>query len=134
MPAFFNAPAVCMSASEELSHRAAVGSIADVMFSSIIHPLAPLLKERITIAAEASLRSITASVAVSSNLQLVRRYVVLDHLLLNQSMASRARTAPFSGTHLIGPDPNWFYEIMKLRATGASWWSFSQLQESNSTW
>ena len=91
------------------------------MFSSIIHPLAPederapLLKERITIAAEASMRSITASVAVASNLQLVRRDVVLDHLLLKLT-ASRARTAPFSGTHLMGPDPNRFYEeIMKLR-------------------
>ena len=123
MPASFNVPAACVSASEELSRRAAVyGSIADVMFSSIIHSLAPederapLLKERITIAAEASMRSITASVAVASNMQLVRRDVVLDHLLLNQSSASRARTAPFSGTHLMGPDPNQFYEeIMKLR-------------------
>ena len=123
IPASFNVPAACVSASEELSCRAAVyGSIADVMFSSIIHSLAPederapLLKERITIAAEASMRSITASVAVASNLQLVRRDVVLDHLLLNQSTASRARTAPFSGTHLMGPDPNRFYgEIMKLR-------------------
>ena len=123
MPASFNVPAACVSASEELSRRAAVyGSIADVMFSSIIHSLAPedkrapLLKERITIAAEASMRSITASVAVASNMQLVRRDVVLDHLLLNQSSASRARTAPFSGTHLMGPDPNRFYEeIMKLR-------------------
>ena len=62
------------------------------------------------------MRSITASVAVASNMQLVRRDVVLDHLLLNQSSASRARTAPFSGTHLMGPDPNRFYkEIMKLR-------------------
>ena len=123
MSASFNVPAACVSASEELSRRAAVyGSIADVMFSSIIHSLAPeddrapLLKERITIAAEASMRSITASVAVASNMQLVRRDVVLDHLLLNQSSASRARTAPFSGTHLMGPDPNRFYEeIMKLR-------------------
>ena len=123
MPASFNVPAACVSASEQLSRRAAVyGSIADVMFSSIIHSLAPederapLLKERITIAAEASMRSITASVAVASNMQLVRRDVVLDHLLLNQSSASRARTAPFSGTHLMGPDPNRFYEeIMKLR-------------------
>ena len=123
MPASFNVPAACVSASEELSRRAAVyGSIADVMFSSIIHSLAPederapLLKERITIAAEASMRSIKASVAVASNMQLVRRDVVLDHLLLNQSSASRARTAPFSGTHLMGPDPNRFYEeIMKLR-------------------
>ena len=123
MPVSFNVPAACVSASEELSRRAAVyGSIADVMFSSIIHSLAPederapLLKERITIAAEASMRSITASVAVASNMQLVRRDVVLDHLLLNQSSASRARTAPFSGTHLMGPDPNRFYEeIMKLR-------------------
>ena len=123
MPASFNVPAACVRASEELSRRAAVyGSIADVMFSSIIHSLAPederapLLKERITIAAEASMRSITASVAVASNIQLVRRDVVLDHLLLNQSSASRARTAPFSGTHLMGPDPNRFYEeIMKLR-------------------
>ena len=95
---------------------------ADVMFSSIIHSLAPederapLLKERITIAAENSMRSITASVVVASNLQLVRWDVVLDHLLLNQSTASRARTAPFSGTYLMGPDTNRFYEeIMKLR-------------------
>ena len=72
--------------------------------------------ERITIAAKASVRSITASVAVAPNLQLVCRDVVLDHLLLNQLTASRARTAQFSGTHLMGPDPNRLYEeIMKLR-------------------
>ena len=92
------------------------------MFSSIMHSLspederAPLLKEGITIAAEASMRSITASVAVAPNLQLVRQDVVLDHLLLNQLTASWARTAPFSGTHLMWADPNRFYEeIMKLR-------------------
>ena len=97
------------------------------------HPLAgtwgwenTLLKEGVTIAAKASMRSITASVAVASNLQLVCRDVVLDHLLLNQSTASWARTAPFAVTHLMGPDPNQFTEVIptgiNLRLEGKFSW------------
>ena len=92
------------------------------MFSSIVHSLAPenerapLLTEHIAIAAEASMRAITASVAVASYLQLVHRDVILDHLLLQQPTVSRARTAPFMGTHLMGLEPNDIYqEIMHLR-------------------
>ena len=92
------------------------------MFSSIVHSLAPederapLLTEHIAIAAEASMRAITASVAVASNLQLVHRDVILDYLLLQQPTVSRARTAPFMGTHLMGLEPNDIYqEIMHLR-------------------
>ena len=92
------------------------------MFSSIVHSLAPederapLLTEHIAIAAEASMRAITASVAVASNLQLVHRDVILDFLLLQQPTVSRARTAPFMGTHLMVLEPNDIYqEIMHLR-------------------
>ena len=123
MPSSFNFPSACMSASEELAHRSAMyGSIADVMFSSIIHTLAPedecapLLQERITIAAEASMRAITAAAEVVANLQLVCRDVVLDHLQSTQQNATRACTAPFMGNHLMGPAPKEFHtELQKLR-------------------
>ena len=92
------------------------------MFSSIVHSLepederAPLFTEHIAIAAEASMRAITASVAVASNLQLVHRDVILDYLLFQQPTVSRARTAPFMGTHLMGLEPNDIHqEIMHLR-------------------
>ena len=123
MPSSFNVPSACLSASEELARRSAIyGSIADVMFSSIIHSLAPederasLLQERITIAAEASMRAITAAAGVVANLQFVRRDVVLDHLQLTQQNATRARTAPFMGNHLMGPAPKEFHaELQKLK-------------------
>ena len=61
-------PAGCLNASQELTRWAAnYGTIADVMFSSIVHSLAPedervpLLTEHIAIAAEASMRAITGS-------------------------------------------------------------------------
>ena len=42
--------------------------------------------------------------------------VILDYLLLQQPTVSRARTAPFMGTHLMGLEPNDIYqEIMHLR-------------------
>ena len=77
--------------SEELLRWAAIyGSIVDVIFLSIVPSLAPeedlatLLKQRITRVAEASIISwITASVAVASTLQLVRRDMVLDHFSTN---------------------------------------------------
>ena len=94
----------------------------ELMFSSIVHSLAPederapLLTEHIAIAAEASMRAITASVAVASNLQLVHRDVILDYLLLQQPTVSRARMAPFMGTHLMVLGSNDIYqEIMHLR-------------------
>ena len=92
------------------------------MFSSIVHSLEPederdpLFTEHIAIAAEASMRAITALVAVASNLQLVHRDVILDYLLFQQPTVSRARTAPFMGTHLMGLEPNDIHqEIMHLR-------------------
>ena len=78
------------------------------MFYSIEHSLAPenerapLLTDHIAIAAEASLRAITASVAVAANIQLVQRDMVLDHLLFQQLMVPWVHTAPFMGIHLRG--------------------------------
>ena len=123
MPATFSVPAGCLKASQELTGWAAnYGTMADVMFSSLVHALAPederapLLTEHIAIAAGASMQAITASVAVASNLKLVHRDVILDYLLLQQPTVSRARMAPFMGTHLMGLEPNEFYqEIMHLR-------------------
>ena len=104
-----NSPSGCLTASEELARRATnYGTIADVMFYSTMHPLAPenerapLLTKHITIAAEASLRAITASVAVAANIQLVQRDVVLDHLLFQQLMVPWVHTAPFMGIQLHG--------------------------------
>ena len=92
------------------------------MFSSIIHILAPeddcadLLKEKVKIAAEGSLWSITASVAIVSNLPLVHPDVIVGHPLLTQLTVCRARTVPFIGDHLMCPDTKVFHpEILHLR-------------------
>ena len=75
----------------ELAHGAAVyGRNVDAMFSLIIHNLIiedqrnELLAEQIQKAGEALMRGITAA----SNLHLVCRDVVLDHLLLTPSTLS----------------------------------------------
>ena len=92
----FTGPSACLNSSEELDWRTAIyGSLADIIFSLIIHCLAPedehadLLIEEIKITAQASMPSITAFIGLASNLQLVRWHVVLDHLLLMQPMVTR---------------------------------------------
>ena len=76
-----------------------------------VHILAPeddcadLLKEKVKIAAEGSLWSITASVAVASNLPLVHPDVIVGHPLLTQLTVCRARTVPFIGDHLMVQTP-----------------------------
>ena len=116
MTAAFSVPAACLNASKELAKRATkYSAIANVMFSSIVHSLAPegertpLMKERIVIASKASMTAITASIAVASNLQLIHRNVVLDHLLLNRFTVSWAHTAPFMGTP-VGATAQWFLQ------------------------
>ena len=66
--------------------------------------------------AQASRRSVTASVAAAANLQLVRRDAVLSGMKLREDYISRARLAPFTGVNVIGPNPRDFTkELMTMR-------------------
>ena len=142
MPASFNVPAACVSASEELSHRAAVyGSVADVMFSSIIHSLAPederapLLREdhhssRSLHEVHNSLCGCCVQLAVGtpgccfgpSGAEPVDGFPSQDSTIFRDTSDGSRSQSVLRG------------DRETQRATGASWWSFSQLQESSSTW
>ena len=56
---------------------------------------------------------------MAANLQLIRRDVVLGQLLLQDNHVARARTAPFSGPNLVGPNVKEFdakiFTIMTAR-------------------
>ena len=119
MPGAFSLPTKVQSDTEELARRASIyASVADSMMGSVIAELVPEdqmsagLVERLRIIQEAQVGAMAASVAVASNLQLVRRDAVLKHMNLPQSTISRARTAPFVGTHVLGPEPKEFARIL----------------------
>ena len=79
----------------------------------------------VVIAQEATGRAISAAVAASANAMLVRWDVVLEQPNLRPVAVARARVAPFSGQHLMGPDPEEFdVEHPKLKdqhAEGLRW-------------
>ena len=143
MPASFNVPAACVSASEELSRRAAVyGSIADVMFSSIIHSLAPEDEKSSTPQREdhhssRSFHEVHNSLCCCC----VQHAVGTQGCCFGPSVAepvvgfSSQDSTIFRDT----PDGSRSQSVLRgdhetPRATGSSWWSFSELQESRSTW
>ena len=130
MLASFAVPTACLNASEELDRYSAIYDYTlPTMFSSIMPSLAPederapVLNERITSAAEALMRAITASVVITPNILLVCHDVVLDHLLLNQPMVTHVRMAPFVGAHLMGPEPKELHRNYEVAwTTGSAWW------------
>ena len=108
---------------EEFSRRAAIcASISEAVFGSLINTMMPigsrtrLQEEQVIIAKEAALKVITASISASANAAFARRDVVLSQIRLMPNLRSRARTAPFHGQNLMGPNPEEFdHTVLKLK-------------------
>ena len=118
LPSSYTMSAASIMAVEELTHRHIMySSIPDTVFASLSPTKKDdILKVQLVIVKEASHLTISAAVAISSNRQFERRNVVLDHLRLTDTMKVRARTAPFLGKNLMGPDPESFNkELLKFK-------------------
>ena len=97
---------------EELARRSAIyASLAHLMVASVIEELLPkdqrskLLLEKLTIIQEAQVAAVSAGFAAASNLQLLRRDALLKNFAFQPQVLSTVRTAPFEGSHVLGPDP-----------------------------
>ena len=96
---------------EELAWRSAIyASLADSMVASVIEKLSPkdertnLLREKLAIIQEAQVSAVSAGFAAASNLQLLRRDALLKNFGFQPQVLSTVRTAPFEGSHVLGPD------------------------------
>ena len=96
---------------EEMARRAAIYmSISDSVVAKILKPLMPEIRkdpnslELFDILKTAHQASSRCSVASAANFSLIRRDHVLDYWGAGKAIAQRARTAPFLGTNLMGPD------------------------------
>ena len=97
---------------EELARRSAISaSLADSMVASVIEELSPkdertkLLREKLAIIQEAQVSTVSACLADASNLQLLRRDALLKNFRFQPQVLSSVRTAPFEGSHVLGPEP-----------------------------
>ena len=71
-------------------------------------------------------KAASAAVAAASNLQLMRRDVALRQLQLEDVHIERARTAPFHGNNLVGPNVVAFDEkIFSMRDRHALHWGMT---------
>ena len=92
------------------------------MLSSLLKPVLPGIRadpiqnEKLAVVVESSLASMAMATAAAVNCQLLRRDAVLASLRLNDLTARRARSAPFLGSGLLGPDTKGFAtHIAQLR-------------------
>ena len=97
---------------EELARRSAIyASLADSMVASVIEELSPkderskLLREKLAIILEAQVSAVSAGFAAVSNLQLLRRDILLKNFRFQPQVLSSVRNAPFEGSHVLGPEP-----------------------------
>ena len=97
---------------EELARRAAIyASLADSMVASVIEEISPkdhrskILREKLAIIQEAQVAAVSSGFAAASNLQLIRRDALLKNFGFQPQVLSRVRTAPFEGSHVLGPEP-----------------------------
>ena len=97
---------------EELARRSAIyASLAGSMVASVIEELSPkderykLLREKLAIIQEAQVSAVSAGFAAASNLQLLRRDALLKNFKFQPQVLSSVRTAPFEGSHVVGPEP-----------------------------
>ena len=96
---------------EELARRSAIyASLADSMVASVIEELSPkdertkLLREKLAIIQEAQVSAVSAGFTAVSNLQLLRCDALLKNFGFQPQVLSTVRTAPFEGSHVLGPD------------------------------
>ena len=97
---------------EELARRSAIyASLADFMVASVIEELSSkdkrskLLWEKLAIIQEAQVSAVSAGFGAASNLQLLRRDGLLKNFKFQPQVLSSVRTAPFEGSHVVGPEP-----------------------------
>ena len=97
---------------EELARRSAIyASLADSMVAQVIEELSPkderskLLREKLAIIQEAQVSAVSAGFAAASNLQLLHRDALLKNFEFQPQVLSSVRTAPFEGSHVVGPEP-----------------------------
>ena len=97
---------------EELAGRSAIyASLADSMLASVIEELSAkdertkLLREKLAIIQEAQVSAVSAGFAAASNLQLLRHDALLKNFGIQPQVLSTVRTAPFEGSHVLGPEP-----------------------------
>ena len=97
---------------EELARRSAIyASLADSMVASVIEELSPkdertkLLREKLAIIQEAQVSVVSAGFAAALNLQLLRHDALLKNFGFQPQVLSSVRTAPFEGSHVLGPEP-----------------------------
>ena len=102
---------VCLD-TEELARRSAIyASLVDSMVASVIEELSPkdertkLLREKLAIIQEAQVSAVSAGFAAASNLQLLRRDALLKNFKFQPQVLSSVWTAPFEGSHVVGPEP-----------------------------
>ena len=105
---------------EELARRGAIyASLADSMVASVIEELSPmdqrskLLREKLAIIQEAQVAAVSSSYAAASNLQLLRRDALLSNFGFQPQVLSVVRTAPFEGSHVLGPEPKVLQERVR---------------------
>ena len=97
---------------EELARRSAIYAwLADSMVASVIEELCPkdertkLLREKLAIIQEAQVSAVSAGFAAASNLQLLHCDALLKNFGFQPQGLSTVRTAPFEGSHVLGPEP-----------------------------
>ena len=81
------------------------------MVASVIEELSPkderskLLREKLAIIQEAQVSLVSAGFAGASNLQLLGRDALLKNFGFQPQVFSSVQTAPFEGSHVVGPEP-----------------------------
>ena len=122
---------------EELARRSAIyASLADSMVASVIEELSSmderskLLREKLAIIQEAQVSAVSAGFAAASNLQLLRRDALLKNFKFQPQVLSSVRTAPFEGSHVVGPEP----KVLQNRAGGVCWATAGPPASSRTGW
>ena len=117
---------------EELARRSAIYALlADSMVASVIaelslrHERTKLLKEKLAVIQEAQVAAMSSGFAAASNLHLLRRDALLQNIRLQPQVLSVVRTAPYEGSHVLGPEPKVLQQRVRSiqqadRMTGSS--------------
>ena len=123
---------------EELTRRSTIyASLTDSMVAWVISELSPkdertkLLKEKLAVIQKAViLCQLSSGLAAAFNLQLLRRDVLLKNFGFQPQVLSGVCTAPFEGSHVIGPEPRYFnYVCVTYQTRGQDVRIFSHFPE-----
>lgn len=114
-PTSYSVPHSLITSTEELLRRSVqyqgvTDALVDTLWNDLPDDFKTVHKPLMKLYAEMASKSCTGALAAASNLQLVRRDAALSSLNLRPEILSRARTAPFTGSSIIGPKPDEFDE------------------------